>query len=448
MMMISSSRMMLLLSPVKNRRRKRNVIYNCNCNNNMMMMSLLVPASGNLIAAASSGALHGAVSSAITQVAVTAVAIASGACLSTKLDFLSPPKPPPPSQAIIDGVDVTGYPIFNHPKVHKAIAFARNAHSGQLRKTGDPYLTHCINTAKILALLVPSTVGQKAIDTVVSGILHDVVDDTSQSLSTIELEFGQDIAKLVAGVSKLSYINQLLRRHRRINVNQSTFGYEEANNLRVMLLGMVDDPRVVLIKLADRLHNMRTIYALPSAKAKAVAQETLVIWCSLASRLGLWALKAELEDLCFAVLQPRIFRQMRSDLAAMSTTRSRVGNPRRLSAKSSSSNAEPNRRNVTPECEASLDDVEVSMKDLLQAVLPFDLLLDRRKRIQYIQDLGSCSEVQTKPKVVRDAGIALASLVVCEEELERELFISTSYVPGMEVTLSSRLKSLYSIYSK
>lgn len=410
-----------------------------------------ISASGNLIAAAASS--HGAVSSAITQVAVTAVAIASGACLSTQLDFLWPPKPPSPSpKAFIDGVDVTGFPVFNHPMVLKAIAFARNAHKGQLRKTGDPYLTHCINTAQILALLVPTStpvVGQKAIDTIVSGILHDVVDDTSQSLSTIELEFGQDIAKLVAGVSRLSYINQLLRRHRRTNVNQATFGYEEAHNLRVMLLGMVDDPRVVLIKLADRLHNMRTIYALPSAKAKAVAQETLLIWCSLASRLGLWALKAELEDLCFAVLQPRIFRQMRSDLATMSTTtRSRVGNLRRLSAKSNSSNAEPNRRNATPDCEASLDDVEVSMKDLLQAVLPFDLLLDRRKRIQYIQDLGSCSEVQTKPKVVRDAGIALASLVVCEEELERELFISTSYVPGMEVTLSSRLKSLYSIYSK
>ncbi|CAI9302595.1 unnamed protein product [Lactuca saligna] len=203
----------------------------------------------------------------------------------------------------------------------------------------------------------------------------------------------------------------------------------------------VDDPRVVLIKLADRLHNMRTIYALPSGKAKAVAQDTLVIWCSLASRLGHWALKAELEDLCFAVLQPQIFQQMRSNLASLwtpSSSSSRVGKLRRLSSKSSSN----------PEYEASTEDVVVSMKDLLQAVIPFDLLLDRRKRIKYIQDLGSCSEVQTKPKVVRDVGIALASLVVCEEELERELFISTSYVPGMEVTLSSRLKSLYSIYSK
>ncbi|KAK1409073.1 hypothetical protein QVD17_35597 [Tagetes erecta] len=401
---------------------------------------MLPAGNGNLIAAAaaSSSSLHGAVTSAITQVAVTAVAIASGACLSTKLDCLWPPPPHDAASLLLEGVDVTGYPIFNDPHVHKAIAFARKAHGGQLRKTGDPYLTHCINTAKILAALLPST-GKKAIDTVISGILHDVVDDTSVTLHTIHTEFGQDIAKLVAGVSRLSYINQLLRRRRRTNSkNQATLGYEEANNLRVMLLGMVDDPRVVLIKLADRLHNMRTIYALPPSKAKAVAQETLVIWCSLASRLGLWALKAELEDLCFAVLQPQIFRQMRSDLASMWTPSSRVGNHRRLSAIP----------NLTPEHETSIDDVVVSMKDLLQAVVPFDLLLDRRKRIKYIQDLDSCSEVQTKPKVVRDAGIALASLIVCEEELERELFISTSYVPGMEVTVSSRLKSLYSIYSK
>ncbi|CAI9280911.1 unnamed protein product [Lactuca saligna] len=215
--------------------------------------------------------------------------------------------------------------------------------------------------------------------------------------------------------------------------------------------GIAEEALVLLRKRLSDLHFIFSLfsycpdsnysYALPSGKAKAVAQDTLVIWCSLASRLGHWALKAELEDLCFAVLQPQIFQQMRSDLASLwtpSSSSTRVGNLRRLSAKSSSN----------PEYEASTEDVVVSMKDLLQAVIPFDLLLDRRKRIKYIQDLGSCSEVQTKPKVVRDVGIALASLVVCEEELERELFISTSYVPGMEVTLSSRLKSLYSIYSK
>ncbi|XP_021684288.2 uncharacterized protein LOC110667680 isoform X2 [Hevea brasiliensis] len=408
--------------------------------------------SGNIIAAAAaassgSGSLHGAVTSAITQVAVTAVAIASGACLSTKVDFLWPKVDEQPGSFIVDGVDVTGYPIFSDSKVQKAITFAKKAHHGQFRKTGDPYLTHCIHTGRILAMLVPST-GKRAVDTVVAGILHDVVDDTYQSLNSIEEEFGEDVAKLVAGVSRLSYINQLLRRHRRINVNQSTLGQEEANNLRVMLLGMVDDPRVVLIKLADRLHNMRTIYALPPLKAQAVAQETLLIWCSLASRLGLWALKAELEDLCFAVLQPQLFRKMRADLASMWSSSSRAGCPRRTSNKSGSPPLDE--KNLTSDNEDSLgfnEDIS-RMKDLLEAVIPFDILLDRKRGAIFLNNLGKTSETQKRPKVVQDAGIALASLIACEEALERELFISTSYVPGMEVTLSSRLKSLFSIYSK
>ncbi|XP_022748476.1 uncharacterized protein LOC111298042 [Durio zibethinus] len=351
-----------------------------------------VSASLNAIAAAAasgSGAtVHGAVTSAITQVAVTAFAIASGACLSTKVDFLWPKMEDQQGSFTVEGIDVTGYPIFKEAKVQKAIAFSKRAHHGQFRKTGEPYLSHCIHTGRILAMLVPSS-GLRAIDTVVAGILHDVVDDTCESLFSIEAEFGDEVARLVAAVSRLSYINQLLRRHRRVSVNQSTLGHEEANNLRVMLLGMVDDPRVVLIKLADRLHNMRTIYALPLAKAQAFAQETLLVWCFLASRLGLWAVKAELEDLCFAVLQ-----------------------------------------------------------DLLEAVVPFDILLDRRKRANFLNNVRRSSKMEPKPKVVQDAGVALASLVVCEEALERELLISISYVPGMEVTLSSRLKSLYSIYSK
>ncbi|KAL0321671.1 UNVERIFIED_CONTAM: putative GTP diphosphokinase RSH2, chloroplastic [Sesamum calycinum] len=401
--------------------------------------------SGNVIAAAAaagSGSVHGAVSSAITQVAVTAVAIASGACLSTKVDFLWPKLEEQPGSLVLDGVDVTGYTIFNDEKVQKAIAFARKAHHGQTRMTGDPYLSHCIHTGKILAVLVPSN-GKRAIDTVVAGILHDVVDDTCESLHSIEREFGAEVAKLVGGVSRLSYINQLLRRHRRMNLSQATLSHEEANNLRVMLLGMIDDPRVVLIKLADRLHNMRTIYALPSTKAQAVAQETLVIWCSLASRLGLWALKAELEDLCFAVLQPKIFRQMRAELASMWSPIHKTFNIRKSSVKSS---------NVVQfhECEepTECDEENTSMKILLQAVLPFDLLLDRKKRVIFYKNLTTFLDTPKQPKVVRDAGIALASLVVCEEALERELFISTSYIPGMEVTLSGRLKSLYSIYSK
>ncbi|KAJ8424356.1 hypothetical protein Cgig2_023361 [Carnegiea gigantea] len=291
---------------------------------------LLASAAAAAAAAAAGSSTHGAVTSTITQVAVTAVAIASGACLSTKVDFLWPKPEEPPSPLIFDGVDVTGYSIFNDPKVQNAISFARKAHHGQLRRTGDPYLTHCLHTGRILAMLVPASgqricvpvegfgafrsrswVGRKflslsassvavfrspvnfsdvvvspefpqtdfsgaksavlsfggavisgqprAVDTVVAGILHDVIDDAGESLRSIRESFGNDVSQMVAGVSRLSYINQLLRRHRRINANQNPLSHNEANNLRVMLLGMVDDPRVVLIKLADRLHNMRTM---------------------------------------------------------------------------------------------------------------------------------------------------------------------------------------------
>ncbi|OWM75756.1 hypothetical protein CDL15_Pgr021921 [Punica granatum] len=404
-------------------------------------VSSVVFTSANVIAAAAkgSGSLHGAVASAITHVAVTAVAIASGACLSTKVDFLWPRVEEQPGSLMLDGVDVTGCPIFNDSKVRKAIAFAKKAHHGQLRRTGDPYLTHCIHTGRILAMLVPSS-GRRAVDTVVAGILHDVVDDTCESLQSIEKEFGDDVAKLVAGVSRLSYINQLLRRHRRVNLSQGNFGQEEANNLRVMLLGMVDDPRVVLIKLADRLHNMRTIYALPLPKAHAVAQETLVIWCSLASRLGLWAMKAELEDLCFAVIQPHVFRKMRADLASMWSPTNKAGNQRRILARASVSPFDENNGSINCDGSFPMDENTKTMK-----------ASNRRKRSKYIMDIGKNSEKLIKPKVVRDAAVALASMDVCEEALERELLISTSYVkyvPGMEITLSSRLKSLYSIHSK
>ncbi|CAM8976534.1 unnamed protein product [Rhodiola kirilowii] len=416
--------------------------------NSSMVGSVI--ASGNVIAAAAAVAnpgLHGAVSSAITQLAVSAVAIASGACLSTKVEFLWPKMEEQPGVLILDGVDVTGYPIFENPKVQEAIVFARKAHNGQFRKTGEPYLTHCIHTARIISMLVPSS-GKRAVDTVVAGILHDVVDDTCESLRSIEEAFGDDVATMVAGVSRLSFINQLLRRHRSKNVHQGTLGHEEANNLRVMLLGMIDDPRVVLIKLADRLHNMRTIYALPAPKAQAVAQETLIIWCSLASRLGLWALKAELEDLCFAVLQPETFCRMRAELASMWSSKGKVGFSRRIFGKASS-NETPSEDTMSSDSGDSVTlNNSVCMKDLLEAVLPFDLSMDRQKRANFIHKLNHCSKSPEKPKVVTDAGAALASLTVCEEMLEREIFISTSYVPGMEVTLSSRLKSLYSVYSK
>lgn len=410
------------------------------------------------IAAASTAggySVPAAVTSTITNVAITAIAIASGACLSTKVDFLQPRVQEQPDSVELDGVDITGYGIFNEAKVQKAVTFARKAHSGQMRKTGDPYLTHCLHTGKILAALVPSS-GQRAVNTIVAGILHDVIDDAGEKLRNIEQEFGDDVASLVDGVSKLSYINQLLRRHRRKSAERDTsesadLAPAEIDNLRAMLLGMVNDPRVLLIKLADRLHNMRTIYALPPTKARAVAQETLAIWCSLASKLGLWAVKAELEDLCFAVLEPQVFCNLRAELSAMWNS-----NKEQRSFRRATESAKRNRSFHTNKVCSTLDknvdsqtENELNMKELIQAVLPFDLLVDRGKR-SHIRSIFAkyANAGEGKPKVVRDAEIALASLVACEDALEKELLISTSYIPGMELTLSGRLKSLYSTHCK
>ncbi|PPS05842.1 hypothetical protein GOBAR_AA14807 [Gossypium barbadense] len=147
------------------------------------------------------------------------------------------------------------------------------------------------------------------------------------------------------------------------------------------------------------------------------------------------------------MVQPQIFRKLRADLASMWSPSNKGTCPRRISVKGSWSSMQGN--DSVHEDEAPMHDEDItSIKDLLEAVVPFDILLDRRKRLNFLNNLAKSSEMEPKPKVVQDAGIALASLVVCEEALERELFISISYVPGMEVTLSSRLKSLYSIYSK
>uniref|UniRef100_I1P3D0 RelA/SpoT domain-containing protein n=1 Tax=Oryza glaberrima TaxID=4538 RepID=I1P3D0_ORYGL len=365
----------------------------------------------------------------------------SGACLSTKVDFLWPRIEQLPDTLIFEGVEVTGYPIFEDPKVQKAIVFASTAHIGQFRKTGDPYVTHCIHTGKILAALVPST-GERAINTVVAGILHDVIDDTAENLKSIEEQFGDDVASLVSGVSKLSYINQVMHMLEKTLLSADyCAGIDKKTPVEALLL-----QKKYVLFYASKYFS----YALPIRKAEAVAQETLAVWCSLASRLGVWALKAELEDLCFAVLQPHVFKKMRSELTTMWNSTNKTKSTRRSSIRSGLPASTKDVHTTSVHDFFSLSNQEKpNMKDLLQAVLPFDLLLDRKRRSYFLNNLHGSSETSVpKPKIVDDAAVALASLAACEEELEQELLISTSYIPGMEVTLSSRLKSLYSMYCK
>jgi len=181
--------------------------------------------------------------------------------------------------------------------VKAAYEFASKAHQGQVRKTGGPYLEHPLNTAMILAEFHLDA------ETLAAALLHDVLEDCGVSLDEIEADFGLQVVKLVDGVTKL---NKLTSRAR----TRETKSKVQAENLRKMLLATAEDLRVVLIKLADRLHNMRTLGALPAEKRRAIAQETMEIYAPLAHRLGMRDAKWQLEDLAFRYLKPRLYHRI------------------------------------------------------------------------------------------------------------------------------------------
>src|SRR6185503_17350926 len=181
--------------------------------------------------------------------------------------------------------------------VRKAYEFSAKAHEGQLRRSGEPYLQHPIAVAGVLTSL------KADVTAIVAALLHDTLEDTVAMPDELEREFGKDVVHLVDGVTKIGKI---------------TFrSYEEkqAENFRKMVLSMADDIRVVLIKLADRLHNMRTLEHLSAAKRQEIAQETLEIYAPLANRLGIGWIKNELEDLCLKHLKPEVYETLRVRVA-------------------------------------------------------------------------------------------------------------------------------------
>jgi GTP diphosphokinase / guanosine-3',5'-bis(diphosphate) 3'-diphosphatase len=176
--------------------------------------------------------------------------------------------------------------------IERAYEYAIQYHAGQSRASGEPYVVHPLGVATILAdmKLDPNAIA--------AGLLHDLVEDTAVTIVDIRKEFGEQVAHLVEGVTKISKINFSTREER------------QAENLRKMMLAMVDDIRVVLIKLADRLHNMRTLEALPPERQESVARETLEIYGPIAHRLGMGKIRGELEDLAFKYVDPISYKQI------------------------------------------------------------------------------------------------------------------------------------------
>ncbi|MGE5240365.1 MAG: GTP diphosphokinase [Bacteroidota bacterium] len=188
--------------------------------------------------------------------------------------------------------------------LRRAVATALKAHAGQRRVSGEPYVRHSLAVAQILADLGLDH------DTLAAAILHDVVEDSGVGLDDLKRDFGTRIAGLVDGVTKMKVIQEFQN-----EPSGSRRESAQAESLRKMLLAMAEDVRVVFIKLADRLHNMRTLAVLPEEKQKRIARETMDIFAPLANRLGIWQMKWELEDLAFRYLEPASYRRIAGFLA-------------------------------------------------------------------------------------------------------------------------------------
>src|SRR5688572_5199377 len=199
------------------------------------------------------------------------------------------------SHAVIPGWNDSGQPLperLDHDVLMRAYRFSETAHLGQKRLSGENFVSHCVEVAKILAELQLDTV------TVASGLIHDIVEDTNVSVAEIDTMFGPEVAQIVDGLTKIGHLP--------LNSSQE----RQVENYRKLLLSIAKDARVILIKLADRLHNMRTLDYLPTEKRRRIAQETRDLYAPLAHRFGMARIRWELEDLAFKHLEPGQYKSL------------------------------------------------------------------------------------------------------------------------------------------
>jgi guanosine-3',5'-bis(diphosphate) 3'-pyrophosphohydrolase len=199
-------------------------------------------------------------------------------------------------------------PDADTSRLVEAYLFAEERHHGQTRRSGEPYITHPLAVAHILADL------QMGVNTVIAGLLHDVLEDTATQPEELEQRFGTTVRQLVEGVTKLHHSERKMEifneaSRRRMSIAKS------ADNLRKLLVAVAEDLRVMVIKLADRLHNMQTLDSMPREKQVQIAAETLQVYAPLAHRLGIYQIKAQLDDLAFKYLYPQEYRDISQKVA-------------------------------------------------------------------------------------------------------------------------------------
>src|SRR4030065_1571021 len=285
------------------------------------------------------------------------------------------------------------YSIADRDLIYRAYRMAESAHSGENRVSGDPYINHCVAAASILVeLRIP-------VDVIGAGLLHDTVEDTAVTLDDIRNDFGEDVTKLVDGVTKLTQLPRVSRgdQHPEEDIREAelrqvadrrgepdpdaTAGlitksrrYDlVSETLRKTFLAMGEDVRVVLIKLADRLHNMRTLSHLPENKRYRIAQETLDIFAPLANRLGIWQIKWELEDLGFRYVNPNTYKEIAENLAER-----RADRERELNSVSAKLQAILSQAGIRAEITGRPKHIYSIYKKMHRKEIPFDMVFDVR----------------------------------------------------------------------